>query len=112
MGREICGLLVSTSDVLVAVQTRNKARRKGSWSLYADDVRAAERRLSSPGDEIIGTFHSHPIGLAKPGPRDIETAPEDSLMLVIDCLDGSAQLWRIRRGRARNLAFAFQARRK
>jgi hypothetical protein len=56
---------------------------------------------------VIGTFHSHPVGTASPGPSDIARALDDSLMFIFDCTDGEGQLWHIRRGRAREVAFEF-----
>ena len=71
------------------------------------DVRQIAAAVKTLRQEIVGTFHSHPVGIAKPGKTDIEHAVDDSLMFIFDCTAKSGGLWRIKSGRARPLAFAF-----
>ena len=52
---------------------------------------------------MVGTFHSHPVGLPEPGPSDIANAQHDSLMLIVDCLDKKWGLWHIDGGEVRRL---------
>ena len=47
--------------------------------------------------KVLGTFHSHPIGEAIPGPRDIQTARSGSLMLIYDVCGRQARLWKIQK---------------
>ena len=47
--------------------------------------------------EIVGTFHSHPIGTAYPGYSDLSHAVDNSLMLIFDVTKNHAQLWHIKR---------------
>ena len=35
----------------------------------------------------MGTFHSHPLGEAKPGKSDIQNAVDDSLMFIFGCTE-------------------------
>jgi desampylase len=102
-GREICGLLLGRDCRLTLAQVRNKIRRGGGFAFYAAEVRALARHARAAGSPIVGTFHSHPLGLARPGPTDIEFALDDSLMLIIDVLDASLALWHIVGGKARRL---------
>jgi proteasome lid subunit RPN8/RPN11 len=106
-GTEICGLIVDTGHGLSLVQTRNTALRVGSFRLSRSDVRSIVATTKVLGQEVVGTFHSHPAATAVPGASDIAYAVDDSLMLIFDCIDRKGRLWRIRRGHARELEFAF-----
>lgn len=57
------------------------------------------KATSKLGIEIVGTFHSHPISEAIPGPNDVKYALDDSLMLIFDCIGNEGQLWHIKNGR-------------
>jgi proteasome lid subunit RPN8/RPN11 len=109
-GTEICGLLIDTGSHLRFVQTRNVCRRRGGFAFSAPEVRGVVSAASSAGQEVVGTFHSHPVGLPSPGPSDIEHAVDDSLMLVFDCSGRSGRLWRIRDGGARPLRYGYAQR--
>ena len=106
-GRELCGLIVSTGHHLSFVRTRNALRGPGGFVLSRLDVRKIVAAAKVLGHEVVGTFHSHPRGLAEPGRSDIEHAVDDSLMFIFDCLGGAGRLWRIKGGKARSLKFDF-----
>jgi proteasome lid subunit RPN8/RPN11 len=82
---------------------RNKSRRGGSFSFFHDEVRSIVAAAKCLGHEVVGTFHSHPAALAEPGESDVASAPNDSLMLIVDCLAHDVALWRIKDNRARKL---------
>jgi [CysO sulfur-carrier protein]-S-L-cysteine hydrolase len=109
-GTEICGLLIDTGRHLRFVQTRNICRRRGGFAFSAPEVRRLVAAISSSGQEVVGTFHSHPVGLPSPGPSDVEHAVDDSLMFLFDCIGRRGRLWRIREGRAQPLRFGFAQR--
>ena len=104
-GTEICGLIVDTGSHLSLVQTRNVSRRPGSFVLSRPDVRRVVADAKISGQEVVGTFHSHPAAPAIPGESDIANAVDDSLMLIFDCIARCGRLWSIRSGRARELDF-------
>jgi proteasome lid subunit RPN8/RPN11 len=108
-GTEICGIIVDTGFHLSLIQVRNVSRRAGSFILCRPDVRRIVAAAKILKQEVVGTFHSHPVGLATPGPSDIAYATDDSLMLIFDCLARSGRLWRIKSGKARELEFTRQA---
>lgn len=110
-GTEICGLLIDTGSHLRFVQTRNVCRRRGGFAFSPPEVRKMVVAASSAGQEVVGTFHSHPVGLPSPGPSDIEHAVDGSLMFLFDCTGRSGRLWRIRDGGARPLRYRFAQRR-
>jgi proteasome lid subunit RPN8/RPN11 len=65
-------------------------------------ARHAARVLSS---SIAGTFHSHVVSEARPGPRDIREARQAAVLLIYDTIAYEWRLWRIRRGRAYELKY-------
>lgn len=54
---------------------------------------AAHRAMRSGGHQIIGHFHSHPIGRAEPSVRDAAAASGDGIFWLI-IAQGNARLWR------------------
>lgn len=94
-GREVCGLLVNKGDFLEPVQVRNKCRTGGGFAFYVGEVRAITKTVAGLDHEIVGTFHSHPVGVATPGRSDIHHAVDDSLMLICDVTGREWALWHI-----------------
>jgi len=109
-GAEICGLIINTGYHLAFVQTRNASRRAGGFVLSSPDVRRIVAATQSLGQEVVGTFHSHPAALPAPGDSDIRHAVDDSLMFIFDCIGRKGRLWKIKKGRARSIKFRFLAR--
>jgi proteasome lid subunit RPN8/RPN11 len=104
-GSEICGLIIDTGSQLRLVETRNASRRLGSFTLSTPDVRRIASAVKVLGEEIVGTFHSHPVSEAKPGASDIAHALDDSLMFIFDCVGNTGRLWKIKSGKARPLRY-------
>lgn len=100
-GKEICGLMVDNGFFIEIIQTKNKSKVGGSFSFYVSEIRAIVKAAKRLNHEIIGTFHSHPLWLAEPGDSDISNAVDDSLMLIIDCLDKNSKLWHIKKNKAK-----------
>jgi proteasome lid subunit RPN8/RPN11 len=103
--RETCGLLVDNGYFLELVPIRNRARRPGRFVLDGPRTRASVRATRQLGWRVVGTFHSHPWSTAEPGAGDIAGALRGSLMLVVDCIEGHAKLWRIGKNTARAVGF-------
>jgi proteasome lid subunit RPN8/RPN11 len=106
-GREICGLLLDTGCFLSLVETSNASKRGGSFLLRGKEIRRVSAAAQTLRQEVVGTFHSHPISEARPGPRDISSADDGSLMFIFDCIGRNGRLWRIRRRRAREVRWDF-----
>src|SRR5262245_18234886 len=104
-GSEICGLIIDTGRHISFVTTRNVLSRAGGFVLSRPDVRRIAAAVKILGQEIVGTFHSHTLGIANPGKADIEHAVDDSLMFIFDCTAKRGGLWRIKGVRARSLPF-------
>jgi proteasome lid subunit RPN8/RPN11 len=103
--REVCGFLVENGFFLQTVEVKNVSRRRGNFVLSRTGARDVQRAASRLGSRVVGTFHSHVFGLAKPGESDIQGANRGELMLVFDTMDREARLWRIGNDRARELPF-------
>jgi proteasome lid subunit RPN8/RPN11 len=110
VGAEICGLIIDTGSHLTLVRIRNVSRRVGSFVLSRPDVRRVVSAARVLGQQVVGTFHSHPVALAEPGASDIEHAVDDSLMFIFDCTGRRGRLWRIRDRKARELRYGFSKR--
>lgn len=111
-GTEVCGMIVDTGAHLSLVPVKNVSRRPGSFVLSAQDVRRIVRAAEVLGQNVVGTFHSHPAYFAKPGPSDIASAPDGSLLLILDCIGNEGALWRVKSERSRQLKFGFVQGRK
>ena len=103
--REVAGVLVGRDGIIQLVPLRNVSRRRGSFALLKSDIRAAARAARRLLGDLVGTFHSHIVSDARPGPRDIREAGDGSLMLIYDTIGQEWRLWRIRRGRSYAVRF-------
>lgn len=103
--RECCGFLVGKPGrVSFAVGTRNVARGRVRYRI--DDrahiaLRRTLRRFVPPL-EIVGVYHSHPAGDARPSPTDIATAfyPEWTHIIVGMRRTVAVRAYRLARDRA------------
>ncbi len=104
-GKEICGLLINNGYFIELLQTRNKNKKNVRSAYYYKEVRHIETVAKELGHEIVGTFHSHPLYIAKPGEKDVANAVDDSLMLIIDVLGRKVELWHIKNRKKRKTKF-------
>jgi len=103
-GTEIAGLLIHNGHFLEILETRNVSKKGGHFRFDERQIKAIKKAVKELDHEIVGTFHSHPAYFAKPSDTDIKWAVDDSLMLIIDCMDREARLWRIKNGKAREVS--------
>jgi proteasome lid subunit RPN8/RPN11 len=94
-GEEICGLLVNNGYFLELILAKNKRKTGGGFAFYVNEIRAIKKMAVAFDYEFLGTFHSHPVGLAAPGKSDIYYTVDDSLMLIFDVLGKTCSLWLI-----------------
>ena len=81
---------------------RNMSTRLGHFELDRAEYKEVGAAALSSGKRVLGTFHSHPIGYAVPGPSDLRRAKLNSLMLVYDVCGRQEALWQIvKSGRSR-----------
>jgi proteasome lid subunit RPN8/RPN11 len=99
-GCEICGLLVDNEYFIELIKVKNKTKKGGGFSFYYNEIRLLQSALKIMNHKIIGTFHSHPLYIAKPSESDIQNTNDDSYMLIIDVLDKEIGFWYIKDGHA------------
>lgn len=90
---ECCGLLVGIGrGVVAAVAMRNVADTPATrFRLDDREHIALRRRLRDEGDgrRIVGVYHSHPAGPARPSARDVAEAAYPEWLYVIVGIDGA-----------------------
>jgi proteasome lid subunit RPN8/RPN11 len=62
------------------------------------DIRACRVIAALSGLRMAGTFHSHPIGLARPTASDLRIGAIGQLQLIFDVWFREARLWRTKKG--------------
>lgn len=94
---ECCGLIVGRGrEITRVVPMRNVDASPTRFTIDAREHIALRRRLreKSPGEEIVGVYHSHPAGPPCPSPLDIaEAFYPDWLYVVVGAESGR---WRVR----------------
>lgn len=94
---EVCGALSATkSGVLKLHFLKNQSKSPGHFEISSTDLIAIKRSLQNGRQRFVGTFHSHPLTYALPGPGDLKSARPRELMLVYDVCGCEARLWRIK----------------
>ncbi|MCP5432232.1 MAG: M67 family metallopeptidase [Alphaproteobacteria bacterium] len=92
--RECCGLLVGTAaggeaSAVRAVPSRNLADDPATRFEIDPALRlAAQREAREAGLLVLGHYHSHPAGPARPSARDLAGALEGGLVWLILGLEG------------------------
>jgi proteasome lid subunit RPN8/RPN11 len=106
--RECCGFLVGRGTrVLFAVAAPNVSTRRSRYRIDDSthiELRRALRRFS-PRLEIVGVYHSHPSGNARPSPTDIAEAFYPAWIHVIVGMKSrvSVRAYRLRAGRVQSV---------
>ena len=97
---EACGLLVGRREGdldLVAearpVPNATAARRGDRYEMDPAELLAAERAARAAGASVLGVFHSHPDGAARPSPVDLERAWDGYVYLIVSIREGRAGEW-------------------
>lgn len=89
---ECCGLLVGRGrTVIAAVPMRNVAASPTRFRVDDREHIGLRRalRLISPPAHVIGVYHSHPTGAARPSPTDVAEAHYPDWLYVIAGFVGS-----------------------
>jgi proteasome lid subunit RPN8/RPN11 len=101
--RECCGLVLGSRDgeaarVTALHQARNLADAADRFAIDPADQFAAQRAARAAGIRIIGCYHSHPDGLARPSGRDLEGAGEENFLWLIATPEGALAAFVYSRG--------------
>ena len=96
-GNECCGLLLGSDGVVERVELTANVATEPANSFEIDPLAliAAEKQARQDGPDIVGYFHSHPNGLARPSNRDAEMAADDGRIWII-IAGGQLTAWRPR----------------
>ena len=104
---ECCGAMLGRDGVVVEAcplpnTTEEGPRRR--FLVRPQDYRAAERRATERGLELLGFYHSHPDHPARPSQYDLDHAWPVFSYVIVSVRDGVADeltSWRLREDRAR-----------
>ena len=91
---EICGLLFGQSDRIETICCAANVAPDPARHFELDPsvLIAAHRAARGGGPQVIGHYHSHPSGVARPSVTDAACAsPDGSLWLIVG--GGEARLW-------------------
>lgn len=88
---ECCGLIEGVADAgvmhaLALHPARNIAARADRFEIHAADHFAALKAARAHGRAIIGCYHSHPDGVARPSETDLAGGGEENFVWVIAAL--------------------------
>lgn len=100
--REVCGVLGGTHGTERSVGTHvEPATNAASAPEYTYEIDPAElfsliERIESAGEDVVGFYHSHPRGPARPSETDRRNAawPGYSYLIVVPAPDPTLRSWR------------------
>jgi proteasome lid subunit RPN8/RPN11 len=69
-------------------------RSEVSFVIPAREVLRVEKEAEASGLYVVGFYHSHPSGTAKPSPSDLEQAVPGYIYLIV--ADGEVRAWQLR----------------
>jgi len=103
---ECCGALIGRGKEVVEAlalpnMTENGPRRR--FLVRPLDYRAAERRATEVGCELVGFYHSHPDHPARPSRYDLDHAWPTFAYIIVTVADGEPKAmtsWRLREDRS------------
>jgi desampylase len=102
--REVCGLLLGeglrVSALLPAANVSPSPH--DSFEIDPAVLIAAHRAAREGAHAIIGCYHSHPNGRAEPSARDLESAEEGAVWIIL--ANGDVGCWLMSNGKPRPLA--------
>jgi proteasome lid subunit RPN8/RPN11 len=92
---EACGLLLGTPGHIEAAHASANVHPEPARHFEIDPAAliAAHKAARSGGAQLIGYFHSHPNGLARPSATDAAMASGDGRIWAI-AAGGTVSLWR------------------
>jgi desampylase len=93
---EACGLLFGTGAHVARMQLTANVASDPAWHFEIDPAAliAAHRAMRDGiGLQLVGYFHSHPNGLARPSATDCEAAAHDGRVWII-VADDATTCWR------------------
>ncbi len=97
---EVCGVLVRDSKCRLGLHfLQNRSTEPGRFEISGLDLAAVRKDAQLSGNEVVGTFHSHPISPAVPSRSDLRDARLNTLLLIYDVCGREIRLCRVKRNR-------------
>lgn len=91
---EVCGIvLCSAKRHFQLIFLKNRSTKPYSYEVDLMEIRKLEQCIPSRM-KIVATFHSHPIGYAKPSKGDLRKGFYRNCELIYDVCGRDAKLWR------------------
>jgi proteasome lid subunit RPN8/RPN11 len=83
--REVCGALVGDSQAVREAWplVNQSPRAEVSFLIPAHEVLRVGKEADASGLVVVGFYHSHPHGSAKPSPSDLEQAVPGYIYLIV-----------------------------
>jgi len=103
---ECCGALIGrdgTVSATLALPNMTDEGPRTRFRVTPNDYRAAERRASELGAELLGFYHSHPDHPSRPSQYDLDHAWPFFLYVIVsvrDGVSGDMTVWRLREDRS------------
>jgi proteasome lid subunit RPN8/RPN11 len=88
---ECCGALLGRNGVVdeaFALPNTTEEGPRRRFLVRPDDYRAAERRASETGLELLGFYHSHPDHPARPSQYDLDHAWPSFSYVIVSVMSG------------------------
>jgi [CysO sulfur-carrier protein]-S-L-cysteine hydrolase len=74
-GEECCGLLAGCNDRITTIfPATNALASPSKYEIAPEELFRLMREIRAAGLDLMGIYHSHPIGENRPSERDIERA--------------------------------------
>lgn len=98
--REVCGLLLGTAGRITAIRPADNVAPDPARHFELDPavLFAAIREARTGGPIVLGHYHSHPDGIARPSLKDADMAFDPALLWMI-VTEGDVSLWHISNAR-------------
>jgi proteasome lid subunit RPN8/RPN11 len=103
---ECCGALIGRDGVVAIAYPLPNATEEGPrrrFRVRPEDYRAAERRATEAGAELLGFYHSHPDHPARPSQYDLDHAWPFFSYIIVSVSAGVPRemtSWRLREDRS------------
>ena len=104
---ECCGALLGPRQGEVAeafaLPNEHAGERRRRFLIGPDDYRAAERRATDTGRELVGFYHSHPDHPAVPSQFDLDHAWPNLSYVIVSVRQGQPEelrSWRLKTDRS------------
>ena len=95
--QEVCGVILRNSNGFLNFEYLvNRSTKPGAFQFNVTDIEPVSERASLLGQEVIGSFHSHPLSEPVPGDGDIKNAFYKNIEFIYDVCGREGRLWQLK----------------